>query len=160
MFDGELVDIGELFRSLPTKDDIRSMLANLEETYRRGLQDIRGEITHLSTRIDAAEVISAATETRLEWLEREQADTEWQLMELRLQLEDQEDRGRRNNLRIRGLPELEGQENLPAVVQVLFHLSSSLLISRQLDPLGPCLSHFVTSLYRPFLAARCYLPGA
>lgn len=37
LFDGMPVDIGELFCSIPTKDDIRAMAANLKETHCREL---------------------------------------------------------------------------------------------------------------------------
>lgn len=53
-------------------------------------------------------------------------------MELRLQLKDQEDRGRCNNLRFRGLPETEDPENLLEMVTSL-----SWVVLETLDPESP-----------------------
>lgn len=41
LLDGIPVEIGELFHSLPTKDDLKAMVANVEETHRRELQEVR-----------------------------------------------------------------------------------------------------------------------
>lgn len=46
------MEIGELICSLPTKDDIQAMVANLEETHRRDLLDVR-ELGHLTTRVES-----------------------------------------------------------------------------------------------------------
>lgn len=41
-------------------------------------------------------------------------------MEMRLLLEELDNRGRRNNIHIKGLWEPEGVENLPVMLQALF----------------------------------------
>lgn len=43
------MDIRELLRALPTRDEIRLMLANMEESHRREAQDLRGEILSVQT---------------------------------------------------------------------------------------------------------------
>lgn len=53
-------------------------------------------------------------------IEHAQGDTEAQLIELHLLMEQQEDRGMRNNLCIKGVLEVEGPENLQAILQALF----------------------------------------
>lgn len=65
-------------------------------------------------------MIAAAVEarlSRLSWVEAEERATERRLL-----LEEQEDRGRRQNLRIRGMPEVDGPENLFDILQGLFRL--------------------------------------
>lgn len=57
------------------------MVADLQEAQLCELQDVRGELGHLTTRVDSSEVISAAVEARLRRMERAQADAEAQLTE-------------------------------------------------------------------------------
>lgn len=45
------------------------MVASVEETYRRQIQDVRGEVAHIINRMVAADVVAMAVETRLEHLE-------------------------------------------------------------------------------------------
>lgn len=59
------MDIRELLRALHTKDDSRPMLANLEETLRREIQDLRGEISPIQTRVEAVESASSAADNRI-----------------------------------------------------------------------------------------------
>lgn len=49
-------------------------------------------------------------------------DAKKRMTEMKLLLEGQEVKGRRHNLRIRGIPEVEGPENLPEILQGLFCL--------------------------------------
>lgn len=143
LFDGNPVDVGELFRSLPTKEDIKAMISNLEDAHCREVQEIRSEITTINTRVDGADSFAAATEARLERLERIQAKQEETIKDLTLHIEDLEDRGRRNNLRIKGLPEPEGREDLPAIVREIFHqlfdapAETAIKIDRVHRALGP-----------------------
>lgn len=51
------IAIGELLWSMPTKDDIRAMVASIKEAHKKEIQEDRGEVAHLGTRIDAAEVV-------------------------------------------------------------------------------------------------------
>lgn len=51
-------------------DDIRGMIANLEKSYRKEFQEVRGEIFHLITHLDVSEAVAASVETRLTNLER------------------------------------------------------------------------------------------
>lgn len=97
-------------RSLPTKDDIQTMVINLEEAHRRELMEVQGALGTLTTRVEFTEVISAAVEARLGWLEQAQVDAEERMTEMRLLLEGQEVKGRRHNLSIRGVSEVEEPE--------------------------------------------------
>lgn len=47
------------------------------------LHEVRGEINHLATCINAAEVVSAAAETKMDQIEQTQGNTETQLIETR-----------------------------------------------------------------------------
>lgn len=54
------MELGELIRSLPTKDDIQAMVVHLEEAHLRELTEVRGALETLATRVESTEVISAA----------------------------------------------------------------------------------------------------
>lgn len=84
--DGVPGEIGELIQSLLTKDDIRTMVDNFRRPTVINCKTW-GELGHLTTRVDSS-VILAEVEARLEWMEQAQADTEVQLTELQLLLED------------------------------------------------------------------------
>lgn len=114
------VDIRELLRALPTKDDIRTMLVNLEETHRRETQETRGEIVAVQARVETLETSAAVDDTRIVALEIHQVRQDLQWVSLQLHLEDLEDWGRRNNLRLRGVPEAEEDEDVTAVLQAVF----------------------------------------
>lgn len=62
----------------------------------------------------------ASLERRLVAVESKQDSQAAAAINLQLQLEELEDRGRRNNLRIRGLPEATGSEDLAASALAIF----------------------------------------
>lgn len=119
---GDLVAVGELLKSMPTKDDIRKMVASIEEAHKKAIQEVRAEVAHLEARANAAEEVSATVEARLEHLEKAQQTVEVQAIETRLLLEEQDDHSRRN-IRIEGMPE-EGEEYLHLLLQALFEIIS------------------------------------
>lgn len=49
------VDIRLLLRALPTKDNICTMLANLEETHQSETQQLRSEITVVHAKVEVVE---------------------------------------------------------------------------------------------------------
>lgn len=104
---------------MPTKEDIRIMVASIEEAHKE-IQEVRDKVAHLGTQMDAAEAVSATVEARLEQLETAQHAAE--AIKTHLFLEDQDDRCRQNNIRIKGLPEMEGKEDLQTLLQALFKL--------------------------------------
>lgn len=59
---------------------------------------------------------------RIEALERSQESQDATAIDLQLHLEDLEDRSRRNNLRLRGIPEATGAEDLAATVSAIFQI--------------------------------------
>lgn len=61
-----------------------------------------------------------ALETRVQALERANASHMVESQEMQLHLEEMEDRSRRNNLRLRGLPEATGPEDLAVTVTAIF----------------------------------------
>lgn len=72
--------------------------------------------------MEFTELIGTAVEVRLGQLEQARVDPQKRMTEMRLLLEEQENKGRRHNLWIRGVLKQEGTENLPENLQGLFHL--------------------------------------
>lgn len=68
------------------------------------------------------DMVAETMEVRLTHLETARRESEAQSMEMILLIEDHEDRGRQNNVRIRGIPESEGAEDVSDTVQALFAL--------------------------------------
>lgn len=51
LMNGAPMVIGELIRALPTNDDIKSMICNLEDTFQKETQEIRGELLGVSNHV-------------------------------------------------------------------------------------------------------------
>lgn len=119
--DGRMVDFG--LRTLPTKEDFRGMAANMEAALKKEMQVVRGDIHGLQTRQEVVEVTVGVANERVKRLENALHDAELQMCKLRLLLEKKDDKGRRLNLRIKGLPELTGKEDLISDLKVLFRLA-------------------------------------
>lgn len=96
------------------------MVASIEETYRRDIQEVRGEVTYMGHRMDAGENSAAALENRLTQMELAWLASDAQAVEMRLLIEDHEDRVWRSNIHIKGIPKGPEGEDLYEVLQELF----------------------------------------
>lgn len=72
--------------------------------------------------MDVVEVAVGAMDTKTGHLEQALHSALQQVNKLRLLLEEQEDRSRRCNLRLKGLPERRGKEDLKEEAKKLFML--------------------------------------
>lgn len=106
-------DLRSLLRSLPSRSDLEVMMQRMEETHRRELREVKTEVQMLATRLTAGESSIATLGDRVSALETAQVDT---AVALQLALED---RSRRNNIRLRGLPEATGREDLEATTTAI-----------------------------------------
>lgn len=125
--------------ALPTRADIESLILQIEEAHSRDIQEVRTVLHSVSDRVTSGETLVAALETRVQALDRA---SDSHIVEAQLNLEEMEDRSRRNNLRLWGLPEATGPEDLAETVTAIFHslLDSpppSLEIDRVHRTLGP-----------------------
>lgn len=137
--DGEL---RALLQALPMKQDIESLIQRVEEAHHRDIQPVRTEIGALTDRVDAGESSISSLEVRMEALEQANIAQAESAVALQLHLEDLEDRSRRNNLRLRGLPEATGAENLQDTVTAIFQRvlaspQSTIELDRVHRALGP-----------------------
>lgn len=85
------------------------------------MKEVSTDIHSFSDRVDAYEASVSSLENRVAALERSQSSQVANAIDLQLHLEDLEDHSRHNNLRLQGLPEATGTEDLAATVTVIFH---------------------------------------
>lgn len=108
--------IRALLQALPTPADMEALIYRMGETHRRDLQSIRIDVQSLSDRICTGETTQTALEKRVSQLEKAQSLQASHVSSLQLHLEQLAVRSRRNNLRLRGIPEDAGQESLQSIV--------------------------------------------
>lgn len=109
-----------LLQALPTKADIEALIGRLEEQHRRDFTEVRRDAQALPSRLTTGEASLEGLQQRLTNLEMLQDIHTQTSVSMQLRLEEMEDRSRRNNLRIRGLPEVTGLEDLAVKAIAIF----------------------------------------
>lgn len=113
--------------ALPSKADLKSLFDNLEESYKKDFESLSQEIIKVQAKVQTIENAASESEGRLSTLERKVAEQDarfatqqTQMVNALLSIDDLENRSRRNNIRIRGLPEATMQDQLaPTVAGIL-----------------------------------------
>ncbi|XP_073500594.1 uncharacterized protein [Phyllobates terribilis] len=116
-----LADIQTLLLSFPTKEDMTSFAKYIVEECKQEFAKLQSDVVTLTTRVDTIEqnmTITSATITALQDTIHVQSA---HIINLQSHLDDLENRGRRNNLRIRGLPELVVTADLPSTLNHIFN---------------------------------------
>lgn len=131
-----------MLQALPMKADIEALILRIEEAHSRDITEVRSDLHSLTERVDTEEAAISTLELRVSALEHSQTSQATLAGEMQLHLEEMEDRSRRNNLRLQGLPEATGTEDLPATVTAIFHIileapPLTLQIDRVHRALGP-----------------------
>lgn len=85
-------DIRSLLQALPTRTDIEALILKLEETHRRDIQEVRGEVSTLAERVSTGETSVALLADRVAALEQARDSQKDAAIALQLHLEDMEDR--------------------------------------------------------------------
>uniref|UniRef100_A0A8C5PPF7 Uncharacterized protein n=1 Tax=Leptobrachium leishanense TaxID=445787 RepID=A0A8C5PPF7_9ANUR len=102
-----------LLAGMPTKSDLAEMLTDLRGSFQHDVEEVRGEVAALSSRVthleNTAPVQAPSTN-----------DAAHGFSGLRRLVDDLDNRGRRANIRIRGLWEPDQPENLDEVLGRLF----------------------------------------
>ncbi|XP_040212868.1 uncharacterized protein LOC120943564 [Rana temporaria] len=103
-----------------SKGEMAEMLQKLENAIMGEIQNLRTDFGHMLSRLESAE-------EQIEKQEQESISLKDQINQIQLQqrhilykLEDQENRNRRQNLRIRSIPEKKG-EDLKTITQTIFN---------------------------------------
>uniref|UniRef100_A0A8C5QII1 Transposase n=1 Tax=Leptobrachium leishanense TaxID=445787 RepID=A0A8C5QII1_9ANUR len=116
------LSVRDILRSLPTKEDLASLLAKLESSFAARLDAVVADVRHVGARVQDLEGDRETTEDRLTRLETGLNSHTLYLQRFHRALDDQDNRGRRNNLRLRGLPESpDGKEMLTEILRPIFN---------------------------------------
>ncbi|CAH2275705.1 Hypothetical predicted protein, partial [Pelobates cultripes] len=97
----------DLLRALPTKGDLRSATSELGATIRQDIQALRADLQGLTDRMSHVEAACDTLREAQNTLAEAAETSSEQVRGMALHIEDLDNRGRRNNLRLRGLPETE-----------------------------------------------------
>lgn len=113
-------ELNSILQALPTKADIEALVGRVEASHKKETWSVKQEVQSLNTRLTAGESSLLTLEQRLTTLESQQKVQAESAVELQLRMEEFEDRSRRNNLRLRGLPVATGPTDLLATVTDIF----------------------------------------
>lgn len=101
--------------------DLRSIATDIKATLSAAIVDLRIDIHSLSDRIHEVEQVTMKHDQVLRKATRKIDTHTIQLREIQWHVEDLDNRGRRHNLRIRGMPEMVTSEHLSPAVTSLFN---------------------------------------
>ncbi|KAG8571259.1 hypothetical protein GDO81_011568 [Engystomops pustulosus] len=107
-------------QNLPTKEDFKSLIAEVKEAFRSEISEIRRDIQGMTQKIDHLEAGQADSRRQIAHTQHTLHSHSVTLQDMARHLEDLDNRGRRNNIRVRGLSEVEGKEDVHATLQALF----------------------------------------
>lgn len=113
-------DLRSLLQALPTSAHIEALILRIEEAHSRDLTEMRADLHTLADRVANGESSISSLENRVQALEHAQEIHAMESQEMQLHLEEMEDRSRRNILRLRGIPEAIGPEDLAETVTAIF----------------------------------------
>ena len=104
---------------IPTKVELEGMLKRLENVIREEVSALRTDITYMLERVEKAEAKIEQQDSELNELKNQFHTLKQNQRQLQYRLEDQENRNRRKNLRIRSIKEEKG-EDLRKILNNLF----------------------------------------
>lgn len=119
--EGLELDIRELLRALPSKTDIQQLISAVEQSCQQAVEGLREDTLALGHRV---ETLENGHEAMMQVVEDIQDTTKYHaevLNSYKDQLDDYENRDRRQNICIKGLPETIRASELLPTVQELFH---------------------------------------
>lgn len=100
-------------------DGLKFIAAYIKETLGAAISELRADIHSLTGRVQEVENITAHQESAIRELYCKSDTHTLQLRDMQRHLEDLDNRGRRHNLQIRGLPEtVEGDQLSPTVISL------------------------------------------
>lgn len=106
---------------LPTKYDMEKMFAALENSLKAEMLTLHKDMGHILSRVEEVETKADTHLKMIKELKGEIKILKREQQEQSYKIEDQENRERRRNLRIRGLPEIGQAENLIGKMSNLFN---------------------------------------
>uniref|UniRef100_A0A6I8R1R5 L1 transposable element RRM domain-containing protein n=1 Tax=Xenopus tropicalis TaxID=8364 RepID=A0A6I8R1R5_XENTR len=117
----EGIDLQAYISNLPSKADIKDMLREMTDTIKEEIQDIKKDMLTLAARTDDLEngISKCTSNQKTIYMHIQQQDSI--IHDLQRQLEDQENRSRRSNIRVRGVPERIPNEEIRTVLLQIFN---------------------------------------
>lgn len=114
-------DLPTYIRSLPTRSEIEKYIARIEEAHKKELEVLKQDLIHVGQRmVDVEESVEAVSSIVVENREAIRDNTV-QIQDLQTQIDDLQNRHRRNNIRIRGVPETVTPAELMPTVKAIFN---------------------------------------
>lgn len=110
----------EDIRALPTKDDILKLINVVEANFKEAMELLKIETVALGNRVETLETGHEEVVCSIKALQAHIHQQDNRIELLTLQLDDHENRERRQNIRIRGLPESITTTDLEKVLQRIF----------------------------------------
>lgn len=111
----------QALRQLPTKEYFKILVSEVREACKAEIANVRQDLKQVSERVEALEGEHDTTRKYVSQLKTHIASQDKMLQETRLHLEDLDNRGRRNNIRVRGLQESDTSENLTDILESIFN---------------------------------------
>ncbi|CAH2254895.1 Hypothetical predicted protein [Pelobates cultripes] len=115
-------EIRSIAASMATKTDLLTLTTTIQDALRAEMAGIRTEVTAHGTRIEALETAMETQSSRISSTDLAITRQGDMLLDMRRHLEDLDNRGRRCNIRVRGVPETAGGENATEVLSGLFKM--------------------------------------
>lgn len=107
----------------PSLNDLRAVATDIKDTLFAAITDLRHEIQTIAGRVQRVENTAAQHNTAIQKVHHKTDTHTLQLRDLQRHVEDLDNRGRRHNLRVRGLPEsVDNDQILPAVTDLFNRL--------------------------------------
>lgn len=139
----DLSDLKLQLAAIPTKLDMEGYIQRLESVYKSEIQALTANLSQVSDRLQRLDGDVAAISTHQVTQDRAIAQNTQHIHMLYAIAEDHENRNRRNNLRIRGIPETVSTTNILPTLKKLFNdllgepETSQIEIDRAHRTLGP-----------------------
>lgn len=111
----------DIVAGLPTRQDLQEMAASIVNALSRELHDLRQQVDTVEERVTVLKSSTSTSDARIASMEQEQRGFCRHLVEIQLKLDDGENRSRRNNLRLRGIPEATMGSDLRATVVAILN---------------------------------------
>lgn len=139
----DFLDLKQQLAAIPTKHDMEGYIARLEAVYKSEIQALTANLSQVSDQVQRLEDDVGVVTTHQATQDRAIAQNTQHIHMLFAIAEDHENRNRRNNLRIRGIPETVANANILPSLQKLFNdllgdpETSPIEIDRAHRTLGP-----------------------
>ncbi|CAH2306742.1 Hypothetical predicted protein [Pelobates cultripes] len=115
-------DLTAISANMLTRSDKAAMVAELRAAIREEVMAVRRDLAVLEQRVDSLEEDRLQTSHRLQSADLAASRQGIIILDLRRQVEDLDNRGRRNNIRVGGMPESEGESPRELLTGLFHHI--------------------------------------